>query len=54
MKKENVIPMIVEIPKGSSNKYEVDAITNRIILDRVLYGANFYPGEYGMVENTLD
>lgn len=54
MKKENVIPMIVEIPKGSSNKYEVDAVTNRIILDRVLYGANFYPGEYGMVEQTLD
>ncbi|ATZ18237.1 inorganic diphosphatase [Mesoplasma melaleucae] len=54
MSKNNVLDMIVEIPKGSSNKYEVDATTGRIILDRVLYGANFYPGEYGMVENTLD
>ncbi|ATG97284.1 inorganic diphosphatase [Mesoplasma lactucae] len=54
MKQTNVIPMIVEIPMGSSNKYEVDATTGRIVLDRVLYGANFYPGEYGMVENTLD
>ncbi|AUF83671.1 inorganic diphosphatase [Mesoplasma syrphidae] len=54
MSKNNVIDMIVEIPKGSSNKYEVDGITGRIKLDRVLYGANFYPGEYGMVENTLD
>lgn len=54
MSKKNVLDMIVEIPKGSSNKYEVDAKTGRIILDRVLYGANFYPGEYGMVENTLD
>ncbi|AVN64606.1 MULTISPECIES: inorganic diphosphatase [Mesoplasma] len=54
MSKNNVLDMIVEIPKGSSNKYEVDAKTGRIILDRVLYGANFYPGEYGMVENTLD
>ncbi|ATZ16577.1 inorganic pyrophosphatase [Entomoplasma freundtii] len=54
MSKNNVIPMIVEIPKGSSNKYEVDGVTGRIKLDRVLFGANFYPGEYGMVEETLD
>lgn len=54
MNKNNIIPMIVEIPKGSSNKYEVDGNTGRIKLDRVLFGANFYPGEYGMVENTLD
>ncbi|WP_338971709.1 inorganic diphosphatase [Spiroplasma endosymbiont of Panorpa germanica] len=50
----NVIEMIVEIPKGSSNKYEYDSLTKRISLDRVLYGANFYPGEYGFIENTLD
>ncbi|WP_381414999.1 inorganic diphosphatase [Spiroplasma endosymbiont of Anurida maritima] len=45
---------VVEIPKGSRNKYEVDALTGKIELDRVLYGANFYPGEYGFIENTLD
>ncbi|QEH61608.1 inorganic pyrophosphatase [Spiroplasma chinense] len=52
--KKNIIEMIVEIPKGSSNKYEYDAITKNISLDRVLYGANFYPGEYGFIDNTLD
>ncbi|AHI53659.1 inorganic pyrophosphatase [Spiroplasma sabaudiense Ar-1343] len=50
----NVIEMIVEIPKGSSNKYEYDVNTGKIALDRVLYGANFYPGEYGFIQNTLD
>ncbi|AHF60876.1 inorganic diphosphatase [Spiroplasma mirum ATCC 29335] len=54
MSKNNVLRIIVEIPKGSSNKYEYDSQTGRIILDRVLYGANFYPGEYGFIENTLD
>ncbi|WP_342252431.1 inorganic diphosphatase [Spiroplasma endosymbiont of Amphibalanus improvisus] len=52
--KQNTINMIVEIPKGSSNKYEYDQDTKKIFLDRVLYGANFYPGEYGFIENTLD
>ncbi|WP_338970511.1 inorganic diphosphatase [Spiroplasma endosymbiont of Labia minor] len=52
--KNNKIQMIVEIPKGSSNKYEYDIITGKISLDRVLYGANFYPGEYGFVPETLD
>ena len=51
---DNIIPMIVEIPKGSTNKQEINEITGKVVLDRVLYGANFYPGEYGMVENTLD
>lgn len=50
----NIIHAIIEIPKGSSNKYEIDGITGRLKLDRVLYGANFYPSEYGMVEKTLD
>jgi inorganic pyrophosphatase len=50
----NKIQMIVEIPKGSSNKYEYDITDGSIALDRVLYGANFYPGEYGFVPETLD
>lgn len=54
MAKNNIISAIIEIPKGSSNKYEMDEKTGRVKLDRVLYGANFYPGEYGMIENTLD
>lgn len=53
-KKNMLIDIIIEIPKGSSNKYEYELKTNRLILDRVLYGANHYPGEYGFIEETLD
>lgn len=49
-----VVEMVVEIPKGSKNKYEYDVKRKKIILDRPLFGANFYPGEYGYIENTLD
>lgn len=52
--KNNIIQMVVEIPKGTSNKYEYDWKTKTMILDRVLYGANFYPGEYGYIAETLD
>lgn len=51
---KNIVPAIIEITTGSSNKYEYDFKTNRLILDRVLYGANNYPAEYGCIENTLD
>lgn len=46
--------MIVEIPRGTSNKYEYDPVQRCFCLDRVLPGANFYPGEYGYIANTLD
>lgn len=49
-----IVQMVVEIPKWSSNKYEFDWKSKTMILDRVLYGANFYPGEYGYIPNTLD
>ena len=49
-----IVEAVIEIPKGSSNKYEYNALNHKIYLDRVLYGANFYPGEYGFVPNTLD
>lgn len=50
----NIVQMVVEIPKRSSNKYEYDWKSKTMILDRVLYGANFYPGEYGYIPETLD
>ena len=44
---------IIEIPKGSRNKYEVDHVTGRVFLDRVLYTSFSYPTDYGFFENTL-
>jgi len=54
MKKIKNLEMIVEIPQGSSNKYEYDELTKIWKLDRVLSGAMFYPGEYGFISETLD
>ena len=44
---------IVEIPKGSSNKYEFDIQHEVFVLDRVLYSPLFYPCDYGWVAGTL-
>ena len=44
---------IIEIPKGSRNKYEVDHETGRVFLDRVLYTTFVYPTDYGFFEDTL-
>ncbi|AKX34454.1 inorganic pyrophosphatase [Spiroplasma litorale] len=52
--KKNVFEVIIENPKGSTNKFEYDMLTKSIKLDRVLFGANFYPGEYGFIDETLD
>ena len=46
-------PAVVEIPKGSRNKYEVDHVTGRVFLDRVLFTTFVYPTDYGYFENTL-
>jgi inorganic pyrophosphatase len=45
--------VVIEIPKGSRNKYEVDHDTGRVKLDRYLYTAMGYPTDYGFIENTL-
>jgi inorganic pyrophosphatase len=45
--------VVVEIPKGSRNKYEVDHETGRVYLDRVLFTSFVYPTDYGYFENTL-
>ncbi|MFF4170072.1 inorganic diphosphatase [Streptomyces sp. NPDC001744] len=45
--------VLIEIPKGSRNKYEVDHETGRIRLDRRLFTSTAYPTDYGYVENTL-
>jgi len=43
---------VVEIPKGGSNKYEYSEKLQAFVLDRVLYGAVFYPTEYGFIPST--
>ena len=48
-----VVRTLVEIPKGSRNKYEMDEETGLIRLDRNLYTASVYPGDYGFVPGTL-
>src|SRR5215471_17662864 len=46
------INVVVEIPKGSRNKYEFDKKTGTFRLDRVLYSAMEYPGDYGFIPQT--
>lgn len=43
---------VIEIPKGSTNKYEVDKESGLLKLDRVLYSPLFYPFDYGFVPQT--
>ena len=47
------IEVIIEIPKGSRNKYEVDHETGRVFLDRYLFTPMAYPADYGFIDNTL-
>jgi inorganic pyrophosphatase len=46
------IPVVIEIPKGSKCKYELDKETGLLILDRVLYSAVHYPANYGFFPRT--
>ena len=48
-----IFDVIIEIPAGSRNKYEVDHITGEIRLDRMLFTSTRYPYDYGFVKNTL-
>jgi inorganic pyrophosphatase len=45
--------VLIEIPRGSRNKYEVDHETGRIRLDRRLFTSTQYPADYGFVLDTL-
>jgi inorganic pyrophosphatase len=49
----NDVVVFVEIPAGSRNKYEYDEELGGIVLDRRLFTAMAYPGDYGFVEGTL-
>ena len=43
----------IEIPKGQRNKYEVDHVSGRIRLDRMLFTSTRYPDDYGFIDGTL-
>jgi inorganic pyrophosphatase len=45
--------VLIEIPRGSRNKYEVDHGSGRIRLDRTLFTSTQYPADYGYIEGTL-
>ena len=49
---EAAFPVIIEVPKGSTNKYELDKETGLLRLDRVLYSAVYYPADYGFIPRT--
>lgn len=48
-----VVDAFIEIPTGSTNKYEYDHEKGGFILDRVLYSPMHYPTEYGYLQDTL-
>lgn len=48
-----VLNAVIEVPKNSSNKYEYDTEFDVMRLDRVLYSAMHYPGDYGFIPSTL-
>lgn len=52
-KQPDIVQAIIEIPKGSKAKYELDKETGMLRLDRVLYSSMFYPANYGFIPQTL-
>jgi inorganic pyrophosphatase len=49
----DAVTVVVEIPKGSRNKYEMNTETGEIFLDRMLFTSMQYPADYGFIEGTL-
>lgn len=52
--KTNVVKSMIEIPKASRVKYELDKESGMLKLDRVLYSSVMYPANYGFIPQTLD
>jgi len=47
------VDVVIEIPMGQRNKYEMDHASGRIRLDRMLFTSTRYPSDYGYIEDTL-
>src|SRR5690242_16714324 len=52
-KAPQTVNAIIEIPKESTIKYELDKKSGMLFLDRFLYSAVHYPGDYGFIPQTL-
>ncbi|MGC1516623.1 MAG: inorganic diphosphatase [Maribacter sp.] len=52
-KKKLTFDVLIEIPKGSRNKYEYDFTLHKIRFDRMLFSSMMYPGDYGFIPETL-
>ena len=52
-KKKLSFDVLIEIPKGSRNKYEYDFTLHKIRFDRTLFSSMMYPGDYGFIPETL-
>ena len=50
---EKAFPVVIEVPMGSKNKYELDKETGLLRLDRVLYSSVHYPADYGFIPRTF-
>jgi inorganic pyrophosphatase len=50
---DDTVVVVVEIPTGSRNKYELDPASGAIMLDRMLFTATRYPADYGFIDGTL-
>jgi inorganic pyrophosphatase len=48
------VNVVIEIPKGSSIKYEINTKNGRISVDRILFPAMFYPCNYGFIPQTKE
>ena len=53
MRDPDTLTVVVEIPKGSRNKYELDHTSGHIVLDRMLFTSMQYPADYGFIDGTL-
>lgn len=53
MKEEDKLYAVIEIPKGSRNKYEYDKALNMFKYDRMLFSSVHYPADYGFIMDTL-
>lgn len=49
-----IVNVVIEIPEGSSVKYEIDSETGAVFVDRYLYSASHYPFNYGFIPQTSE